>query len=110
MTLFVVMLPLFEGAICSYQGNLSSKGYRFKSSFFASAGRFFFLMVLPAIFLEVIWWVILIPVIMILYRKSITEWIPQSMTQEAKRRYRRIMADNVRRNKNLENIIKFSEE
>tara|TARA_B100001758_G_C18405862_1_gene612022 strand:+ start:241 stop:1005 length:765 start_codon:yes stop_codon:yes gene_type:complete len=110
VTLFVVMLPLFEGAICSYQGNLSSKGYRFKSSFFASTGRFFFLMVLPAIFLEVIWWVILIPVIMILYRKSVTDWIPQSMTQEAKRRYRRIMADNVRRNKNLENIMKFSEE
>ena len=110
MVLFVVMLPIFEGAICSYQGYQSSKGFRIKSSFFASLARFFFLMMLPAIFLEMIWWVVLIPVIMILYRKSITDWIPQSMTQEAKRRYRRIMADNVRRNKNLQNLINSSEE
>ena len=60
-------------------------------------------MILPAIFIEIIWWVILIPVIMLLYRKSITDWIPQSMTQEAKRRYRRIMASNARRVKDLEN-------
>ena len=60
-------------------------------------------MILPAIFMEIIWWVILIPVIMLLYRKSITDWIPQSMTQEAKRRYRRIMASNARRVKDLEN-------
>lgn len=53
--------------------------------------------------MEIIWWVILIPVIMLLYRKSITDWIPQSMTQEAKRRYRRIMASNARRLKDLEN-------
>ena len=102
VVLFVVMLPIFEGAICSYQGSLSSKGFRFKSSFIASLGRFFFLMILPAIFMEIIWWVILIPVIMLLYRKSITDWIPQSMTQEAKRRYRRIMASNARRVKDLE--------
>ena len=39
---------------------------------------------------------------MLLYRKSITDWIPQSLTQEAKRRYRRIMASNARRVKDLE--------
>tara|TARA_B100000131_G_C18049393_1_gene585777 strand:- start:357 stop:1142 length:786 start_codon:yes stop_codon:yes gene_type:complete len=115
--LFVVMLPLFEGALCSYQGSLSSKGFRFKSSFIASGGRFFFLMMLPAIFSLLIWWVVLIPIIMILYRKSISDWIPGSMTQEAKRRYRRIMADNLRRNKerplvtgNSEKLITSSEE
>jgi len=45
-----------------------------------------------------------------MYRKSVTDWIPQSMTQDAKRRYRRIMADNLRRTKELANLNDFSEE
>tara|TARA_B100001113_G_C21099618_1_gene618157 strand:- start:944 stop:1630 length:687 start_codon:yes stop_codon:yes gene_type:complete len=101
MLLFVVMLPLFEGAICCYQGLLSTSGRRFKSATMASIGRFFFLMMVPAIFSFLLWWVFLIPIIMLLYRKSVSDWIPQSLTQDAKRRYRRIMADNVRKLKNL---------
>ncbi|RAH13582.1 MAG: hypothetical protein CMB56_007030 [Methanobacteriota archaeon] len=101
MLLFVVMLPLFEGAICCFQGLLSTNGQRFKSTLIASISRSFFIMMIPAIFTLMLWWVVLIPVVMILYRKSVTEWIPKSLTQDAKRRYRRIMADNARKLKNL---------
>ena len=51
MMLFVIMLPLFEGAICCYQGSLSTTGRRFKSTIMATMARLFFLMVLPPIFL-----------------------------------------------------------
>ncbi len=101
--LFVLMLPLFEGAICSYQGYLSTNGQRFRSTTIASLGRFFFLMIIPAIFTLLIWWVLLLPIIMILYRKSVVDWIPEALTQDAKRRYRRIMADNARKRRNLIN-------
>ena len=109
MMLFVIMLPLFEGAICCYQGYLSTNGQRSKSTIIASLGRLFFLMVIPAIFSLLIWWVLLLPIIMILYRKSVIEWIPESLTQDAKRRYRRIMADNARKSKNLTNSNEISE-
>ena len=108
--LFSLMFPLFEGALCCYQGLLSTSGQRLKSTIMASFGRFFFLMMIPAIFSLLIWWVIMIPIIMLMYRKSVTDWIPQSMTQDAKRRYRRIMADNLRRTKELANLNDFSEE
>ena len=108
--ILVFMLPLFEGSICCYQGTLSAKGLRLKSSIIASFGRFFFLMMIPAIIVELIWWVIMIPIIMLMYRKSVIDWIPQTMTQDAKRRYRRIMADNLRRSKTLSKINDFSEE
>jgi len=109
MMLFVIMLPLFEGAICCYQGYLSTNGQRSKSTIIASLGRLFFMMVIPAIFSLLIWWVLLLPIIMILYRKSVIEWIPESLTQDAKRRYRRIMADNARKSKNLIDPNKISE-
>ena len=99
MLLFVILLPLFEGAICCYQGFMSTSGRRFRSTMMASMARLFFLMVLPPIFLLLIWWVILLPLIMILFRKSVSEWIPESLTHVAKRRLRRIMADNARRSK-----------
>ena len=60
-------------------------------------------MIIPAIFELLIWWVLLLPIIMILYRKSVVDWIPESLTQDAKRRYRRIMADNARKRRNLLN-------
>jgi len=44
-----------------------------------------------------------LPIIMILYRKSVVDWIPEALTQDAKRRYRRIMADNARKRRNLIN-------
>ena len=109
MMLFVIMLPLFEGAICCYQGYLSTNAKRSKSTIIASLGRLFFLMVIPAIFSLLLWWVLLIPIIMILYRKSVIEWIPESLTQDAKRRYRRIMADNARKGKNLIKSKEISE-
>ena len=52
----------------------------------------------------------MIPIIMLMYRKSVIDWIPQTMTQDAKRRYRRIMADNLRRSKKSSKINDFSEE
>ena len=60
-------------------------------------------MIIPAIFTLLIWWVLLLPIIMILYRKSVVDWIPEALTQDAKRRYRRIMADNARKRRNLIN-------
>ncbi len=108
--LYALMLPLFEGALCCYQGLLSTTGKRLKSTIIASVGRFFFLMIIPAIFSLLIWWVIMIPIIMLMYRKSVRDWIPQSMTQDAKRRYRRIMADNLRRAQNSSKLNDFSEE
>ena len=60
-------------------------------------------MIIPAIVELLIWWVLLLPIIMMLYRKSVVDWIPESLTQDAKRRYRRIMADNARKRRDLLN-------
>lgn len=97
VAIIVTMSPLLEAALCAGQGALSMQGRRRTGVLGASAGRFVYMMFLPAAVLTLMWWVFIMPFVMLLVRLAGREWLPLTLTHEARRRYRRLLSDNARR-------------
>ena len=101
IAILVVFMPQMEAVISSGQGSRGQRGERWLALFWATFWRFFGTMFLVAALLAPIWWVFLIPPLLIGRGRADKKWLMDSLTPEAQRRYRRVVAQSSRR----ENVV-----
>jgi hypothetical protein len=94
IAILVVFMPQMEAVICSGQGSRGQRGERWLSLFWATAWRFIGTMFLIAALLAPIWWIFLIPPLLIGRARAEKVWLFDSLTPEALRRYRRVLAQS----------------
>tara|TARA_B100000131_G_scaffold323090_1_gene379746 strand:- start:3528 stop:4319 length:792 start_codon:yes stop_codon:yes gene_type:complete len=102
IAILVVFMPQMEAVISSGQGSRGQRGERWLALFWATFWRFFGTMFLVAALLAPIWWVFLIPPLLIGRGRADKKWLMDSLTPEAQRRYRRVVAQSSRREKVVE--------
>lgn len=97
--ILVVLMPQLEATICCGQGSRGQRGERWLALFWAIISRFIGYMFLTAALLSPIWWIFIIPPMMLGRSRAEKRWMLDSLTPDAQRRYRRVVAQAESRNR-----------
>jgi hypothetical protein len=97
IAILIFYMPQFEATICCGQGSRGQRGERWLALFWATFWRFFGYMFIVVALISPIWWIFLIPPLMVGISRAEHKWMMDSLTPEAQRRYRRVIAQSAKR-------------
>ena len=97
IAILIFYMPQFEATICCGQGSRGQRGERWLALFWATFWRFFGYMFIVVALISPIWWLFLIPPLMVGISRAEHKWMMDSLTPEAQRRYRRVIAQSAKR-------------